>query len=77
MEDEFHLLMVCPLYITERIIMLNKIYDLFSNTKAIDLRGRYSIDNTKLLPRIKIGWIKCSFLKFSQIKDMAYTIRVP
>ena len=36
-EDEFHFLMVCPLYMTERIIMLTKIYDLFPNTKMIDL----------------------------------------
>ena len=44
-------------------------------TESGRLRGRYNIDNTTLTPH-KIGWIKCSFLKFSQIKDMAYTIRV-
>ena len=32
---------------------------------------------TQILTPNKIKWIKCSFLKFSQVKDMAYTIRVP
>ena len=32
---------------------------------------------TQTLTPHKIGWTKCSFLKFSQIKDMAYTIKVP
>ena len=32
---------------------------------------------TQTLTPHKIGWIKCSFLQFPQIKDMAYTIRVP
>ena len=52
-----------------------ELYYRFSSSLA-PLRGRYSIDNKTFTPH-KTGWIKCSFLKLLQMKDMAYTIRVP
>ena len=45
--------------------------------KTHQLRGRYSIDNTKILTTHKLGWIKCSFLKFSQLRDVVHRIRAP
>ena len=32
---------------------------------------------TQNLTSHKIGWIKCNFLKFSQVRDVAHTIMVP
>ena len=42
---------------------------------SLYLRGSYSIDNTKLWPRIKLDG--SSFLKFSQEIDVADRIRIP
>ena len=47
-----------------------------NNNNNNNLRGCYSINN-KTLTQGKTGGIKCSFLKFSQLRDVVHRIRSP
>ena len=40
MEDEFHFLMECPLYNSERTVLLNKIYEMFPCYEKLSLRDQ-------------------------------------
>ena len=60
-----------------RTIVCSLYLNLPKSGAQLYLKGRYSIDNTKILTPHKIGWIKSSFLKLSQLRDVVHRIRAP
>ena len=67
------------MYQNEILQAISDCYLLLKGSQIIfyDILGGNIVLIHKILTPDKIGWIKYSFLKFSQVRDMAHRIDVP